>query len=216
MKAAIAREETRDLILDAADRLLARYGYRKMTVDDIAREAGIGKGTIYLHFKSKEEVALSRIDRVIEQLKDRLLEMARTTHPVPERLRRMLLERVLFRFDAVQHYTESLNDIFATVRPGLLARRERHFADEAAIFAEVLKEGRRAGVFAFRDTRATARAFIVATNALLPYTLSVRELGERKRVEEETAQIAQLIINGLLVTSSGMRADRAKVRRLTK
>ena len=46
-------------------RLLARYGYRKMTIDDVAREVGIGKGTIYLHFKSKEDVALSRIDRVI-------------------------------------------------------------------------------------------------------------------------------------------------------
>lgn len=216
MKTAVAREETRDLILDAADRLLARYGYRKMSVDDIAREVGIGKGTIYLHFSSKEEVALSRIDRVIEQLKDRLLEMARSADPAPERLRRMLLERVLYRFDAVQHYTESLNDIFATVRPGLLARRERHFADEAVIFAEVLKEGRRAGVFAFRDPRATARAFVVATNALLPYTLSVRELGDRKRVEAEAAQIAQLLINGLLVAAKGGATDRSKVRRLTK
>lgn len=216
MKAAAARENTREMILDAADRLLARYGYRKMTIDDIAQEVGIGKGTIYLHFSSKEEVALSRIDRVIEQLKDRLRAAARAGDPAPERLRRMLFERVLYRFDNVQHYTESLNDIFATVRPGLLARRERHFADEAAIFAEVLNEGRRAGVFAFRDTRRTARALVVATNALLPYTLSVRELGDRKRVEEETAQIAQLLINGLLVTSKGEATDRSKVRRLSK
>ncbi len=35
----------RDKILDATERLLARYGYAKMTVEDIAREAGIGKGT---------------------------------------------------------------------------------------------------------------------------------------------------------------------------
>jgi AcrR family transcriptional regulator len=215
MRAAAARTDTRDLILDAADRLLARYGYRKMTVDDIAQEVGIGKGTIYLHFSSKEEVALSRIDRVIDQLKDRLRALARQEAAAPERLRRMLLERVLFRFDSVQHYTESLDDIFATIRPGLLARRERHFADEAAIFAEVLKEGRRAGLFAFRDARATARAFVVATNALLPYTLSVGELGDRKIVERETAQIAQLLINGLLV-APGASTDRSKLRRLTR
>jgi AcrR family transcriptional regulator len=215
MKAAAAREDTRDLILDAADWLLARYGYRKMTMDDLAQEVGIGKGTIYLHFSSKEEVALSRIDRVIDQLKDRLRALARSADHAPERLRRMLLERVLYRFDSVQHYTESLNDIFATIRPGLLARRERHFSDEAAIFAEVLKEGRRAGVFAFRDARATARAFIVATNALLPYTLSVRELGDRKRVEGETTQIAQLLINGLLVVGD-RTADRSKLRRLAR
>jgi AcrR family transcriptional regulator len=216
MKPATARADTRDLILDAADRLLARYGYRKMTVDDIAQEAGIGKGTIYLHFASKEEVALSRIDRVINQLKDRLRTVARSAEHAPERLRRMLLERVLFRFDGVQHYTESLNDIFATIRPGLLARRERHFADEAAIFAEVLKEGRRTGVFAFRDARATARALVVATNALLPYTLSVSELGDRRRVEDETTQIAQLLIGGLLCDAVGKANKQTKVRRLAR
>ena len=51
-------------ILDAADRLLARYGYRKMTVGDLAREAGIGKGTVYLSFASKSEIALACIERM--------------------------------------------------------------------------------------------------------------------------------------------------------
>ena len=60
MRAIAVREDISDLILDAADRLLARYGYRKMTIDDVAKEVGIGKGTIYLHFKSKEEIALAR------------------------------------------------------------------------------------------------------------------------------------------------------------
>lgn len=41
---------TRDRILDAAERLLGRFGYRKMTVEDIAVEARIGNGTVYLSF----------------------------------------------------------------------------------------------------------------------------------------------------------------------
>ncbi len=40
-------------ILDAAAALLIRFGYRKTTIDDVAREAGVGKGTIYLHWKDK-------------------------------------------------------------------------------------------------------------------------------------------------------------------
>ena len=44
MGAVAVREDVHDLILDAADRLLARYGYRKMTMDDLAREVGIGQG----------------------------------------------------------------------------------------------------------------------------------------------------------------------------
>jgi AcrR family transcriptional regulator len=216
MRAKPARDEVPDLILDAADRLLARYGYRKMTVDDLAQEAGVGKGTIYLHFSGKEEVALSRIDRVIDQLKGRLRAAATSDEPAPERVRRMLLERVLFRFDNVQHYTESLDDIFASIRVGLLARRERHFADEASVFAGVLKEGRRAGVFAFRDPRATARALLDATNSLLPYSLSKPELGDRAEVAAKTNLIAQLLVNGLLVQARAPSGDRTKLRRLSR
>lgn len=49
-------------ILEAALRVFGQYGYRRTSVDDIAREAGIAKGTVYLSFTSKEEVfqALAR------------------------------------------------------------------------------------------------------------------------------------------------------------
>ncbi len=103
MRAIAVREDIRDLILDATDRLLERYGYQKMTMDDLAREVGIGKGTIYLHFSSKEEVALCRIDRVIERLKEQLWVIARSGQPPAECVRQMLLLRVLHRFDNVQH-----------------------------------------------------------------------------------------------------------------
>jgi len=41
-------------ILDAAAELLLRWGYKRVTIDDIARQTGIGAGTIYLHWKTKE------------------------------------------------------------------------------------------------------------------------------------------------------------------
>src|SRR4029077_9511472 len=87
-----------ELILDAADRLLTRYGYKKMTIDDLAQEVGIGKGSIYLHFSSKEEIALSHIDRIIERLKANLRAIAERRDKVRKRLGDMLIERVLFRF----------------------------------------------------------------------------------------------------------------------
>src|SRR5215813_1503454 len=95
--------DTRELILDATEALLARYGYRKTTMDDIAREAGIGKGTTYLHFASKEDVFLATIDRIVDRLCARLREIAAGPEPLDERLRRMLAERVLYRFDCVSH-----------------------------------------------------------------------------------------------------------------
>ena len=198
MAAIAPRETVKDAILDATDRLLARYGYRKMTVEDIASEAGIGKGTIYLHFSSKEEVVLSHVDRIVDRLKERLREIGRSETPVGERLRQMLLTRVMFRFDSIQHYTQSLNDLLAALRPGLLARRALYFEAEAQIFAEVLVNGRNAGEFEFDDEQATAHAMLQATNGLLPYSLSTAELGERNEVEQRAADVADLILRGLL------------------
>jgi len=197
MRAIAVREDISDLILDAADRLLARYGYKKMTMDDVAKEVGIGKGTIYLHFKSKEEIALARVDRIVDRLNERLRGIAHSNGSAVARLRRMLLERVLFRFDSVQHYTESLSDVLAAIRPALLVRHNRHFAEEERVFAALLKEGKSDGEFVFKDIRGTARALLVATNALLPYSLSTRELGKRKDVEAQAAHIAELLIKGL-------------------
>jgi AcrR family transcriptional regulator len=200
MKTALSRDEVRVAILGAADRLLARRGYKKMTVGELAREAGIGKGTVYLHFASKEEVALSHVDAIVERLKGRLRETARSKAAPAEKLRRMLVERVTYRLDSVQHYTESLDELLAALRPDLLARRQRYFEEEAEIFAAVLRDGQRRDVFAAGDNPLkAARLLVAATNSLLPYSLSVRELGMRDEIEDQASRLATLLLNGLLL-----------------
>lgn len=189
---------TRDAILDATDRLLARYGYKKMTIDDLAKEVGIGKGSVYLHFESKEEIALSHIDRIIERLKASLDATARSRSSPEKKLRKMLIDRVMLRFDSVQHYSQSLNELLAQLRPRLLERRKRYFEEEAAIFARVVTEGKAAGIFKTKDALEAGRTMLDATNALLPYSLSAYELGDRKEIEKKAGSVADLILNGLL------------------
>lgn len=66
-----------DRILDAAGSLLLRYGYRKVTIEDISRQAGIGKGTVYLHWRTKQELfdallrreSLGMIEEVLARLR---------------------------------------------------------------------------------------------------------------------------------------------------
>jgi AcrR family transcriptional regulator len=204
MRAVAVREDIEDLILDAADRLLARYGYRKMTMDDLAQEVGIGKGTLYLHFRSKEDIALSRVDRLVRRLVDELRQMAAGDGSPADKVTEMLRLRVMFRFDAVQHYTESLSEVLRDIRPQLLDRHGQHFQSEAEVFAEVLKEGGRAKLFRPLDTLATAHALLAATNSLLPFSLSARELGKRREVQETVTRIADLLLQGLL-----LRAERS-------
>jgi AcrR family transcriptional regulator len=196
------REETREIILDAASRLVERYGYRKTTMEEIAREAGIGKGTTYLYFRSKEDVALSCVDRKNRRLHERQREIARSPGTPVERLREILMARVLVRLDSVQHYTQSLDELYAALRPAILASRDRYHEVEAQILAEVLTEGRRDGVFAFEDALAAARTLVLATNGLLPYSLSARELGERDEVAAKTSQIIDVLLHGLLSHSA--------------
>ena len=62
------RQQREEQILDAAAALLVRWGYRKTTIDDVAREAGVGKGTIYLHWKDKNELFRAAIWRASEQV----------------------------------------------------------------------------------------------------------------------------------------------------
>ena len=208
MPAIATRLEIKEAILDATERLLARYGYRKMTIEDIAREVGVGKGTIYLHFSSKEEIVLSHVDRIVDRLKEHLQVIALSRETAAVRLRLMLLTRVLFRFDSIQHYTQSLNDLLASLRPGLLARRARYFDEEARILADVLNQGKDAGEFEFDDALSTAYALLHATNSLLPYSLSTMELGEREEVKEKTAAVADLMLYGLLRNERHAATDR--------
>ena len=197
MKDATRTRDIRSEILDATDRLLTRYGYKKMTIDDLAKEVGIGKGSVYLHFSSKEDIALSHIDRIIERLKAKLHAIGGRRIVADKRLREMLIERVLFRFDSVQHYTQSLNELLSYVRPRLLERRERYFDEEARIFAEVITEGQETKVFAPGKASDLAQTLITATNSLLPYSLSAWELGDRADVADRARKTADLLIRGL-------------------
>ena len=136
MKTRLPRTEIPGRILDATDRLLARYGYKKMTIDDLAKEVGIGKGSIYLHFRSKEEVVYSHIDRVIARLLERLKQIAQSRRAPTDKLREMIVLRVMFRFDSVQHFPESLSDMFRDLRPEIHRRRQNHFKEEARLVAK--------------------------------------------------------------------------------
>jgi AcrR family transcriptional regulator len=66
-----------DRILDAAAQLLGRLGYRKVTIEDIARQAGIGKGTIYLHWRTKDLLFEALLLRETAGLFDDLLDPVR-------------------------------------------------------------------------------------------------------------------------------------------
>jgi AcrR family transcriptional regulator len=63
-------------VLDAAAELLVRWGYQRVTIEEVAKLAGIGKGTVYLHFRTKDALFLTVLlranHRVVEGIADRM------------------------------------------------------------------------------------------------------------------------------------------------
>src|SRR5215813_13570772 len=79
--------DKRERILDAAERVFAQHGFFAARVSEIAREAGVADGTIYLYFKSKDELLISlfesRMERFNQLLRDAIA-------PIPRPLDRLL------------------------------------------------------------------------------------------------------------------------------
>jgi AcrR family transcriptional regulator len=192
------RADTRTRILEAAEQLLARYGYKKMTMDDLATEAGLGRRTLYAHFKGKEELALATLDRIIASLVEELRRLARAEGSPAERLQRMLVGRILFLFDRERDYFHALDDMYAAIRTHYKAHREAYVLAEAEVFAEVLREGRQAGTFDVDDPVEVAHALVWATSTLTPFSLNTRELGAREVVERRIRRITGLLLRGIL------------------
>jgi AcrR family transcriptional regulator len=79
-----------DQIADAALRLFARYGYKRSAMDDIAREAGLAKATLYLHFKGKDDVFRAMLDLLGRRVEARCREVVAAPGPFPQRLAALL------------------------------------------------------------------------------------------------------------------------------
>lgn len=64
--ARIKNKDVKEDIIQAAFELFPHYGYTKTTIDDIADKCGIAKGSIYLHFKNKEQILIELITKMAD------------------------------------------------------------------------------------------------------------------------------------------------------
>ncbi|HUA35286.1 MAG TPA: TetR/AcrR family transcriptional regulator [Candidatus Binataceae bacterium] len=97
-----APEAKRAAILDAAQKLFSRYGYRRTSIDDIAREAEIAKGTVYLSFKSKEEIFRALCESMCVRVQAEAARASAMEAPIERRLAAILEAKYGFYFDLVQ------------------------------------------------------------------------------------------------------------------
>jgi AcrR family transcriptional regulator len=159
-------EERRRDILDAALRLFVQRGFNETTVGDIAQEAGMGTGTVYLYFPSKEHVLLGLHERFREE-NDALV--AASAVDAVERGQRG--EPVDFRdtvnaiIDAVAQTFVANRDLAVVCtkyRPELADPEYNPATEHSHMVARALAEGVRLGFIHTSDPEMTAYLFDAA------------------------------------------------------
>lgn len=84
--------ERKHEIIDVAETLFYIKGYESCTINDILKEVGIAKGTFYHYFTSKEEVLDAVLDRIIAQMRERvLMRLSQQSLSLPEKLMHVFL-----------------------------------------------------------------------------------------------------------------------------
>ncbi len=85
-------EERKNEILDAAEHLFGAKGFDSTSTTDILNEIGIARGTLYYHFKSKEEILDAMIERMVKRLAEKAEKIiSEKDTPVLQRLTKMML-----------------------------------------------------------------------------------------------------------------------------
>ena len=85
-------DDTRDRIMDVADRLFRQLGFAKTTVADIAAELDMSPANVYRFFASKNAIVEAICRRCLAELDERAWEIARSRGSAPARLERLILE----------------------------------------------------------------------------------------------------------------------------
>ncbi|MCL2063437.1 MAG: TetR/AcrR family transcriptional regulator [Candidatus Cloacimonetes bacterium] len=83
-----------DTILEAANKIFVRYGYQKTSMDDIAREAMIGKGTIYHYFSSKEDIFVAILQDIHKDMNTKLKKKIKKAKTFEDKFKIFLTEPI--------------------------------------------------------------------------------------------------------------------------
>jgi TetR/AcrR family transcriptional regulator, fatty acid metabolism regulator protein len=133
-------------IIDAAVRVFARNGFYNSRVSDIAREAGIASGTIYLYFKTKDEILVTLFREKMAGFVSALRKEISGEPDAPAKLRRL----VRLHFETLEARPELAEVVQLELRQGQKFFRGASAQEISAYFdliGSVLEEGIAAGVF---------------------------------------------------------------------
>jgi len=190
----VGRTETRGALLAAAMELFGERGFTGTTVDEIVERAGVAKGTIYYHFKSKADVAEALIVEHLEPLAARLNEAVASAHSPGAQMEAIVAAELEFVRD---------DNAFAKLLLNELWREDRVWRETfdllwdnaISIVASVIDAGVASGEFAEEtDVRLTAAA-VFGMVAVVGLTWHMAR--PDRAIEDVTLHAQRLAVNSL-------------------
>jgi AcrR family transcriptional regulator len=188
--------DARETILTESQKLFARYGFNKTTVDEIASAAHMAKSTLYHHFPSKEEIFRGVIERESQELAKKILEAVEATELPKEKLRAYVATR-MDHLRGLTNFYSALKEEYLEHYPFIETVRKKDFEDEMGTFQAILSDGVKKGVFNLReeDIELTALAVVTALKGLeYPWTSSV----EVPDIGKHTEVLLNVLFHGIL------------------
>jgi len=105
------KEQTRRSILDAALELFKSYGFKKVSISEIAQSANVSPVTIYNHFGSKDGLIREVVKALLQDMMERYWALLREDRPFPEKIQAMVFDKTeigsQFRGELVQTVYQS-------------------------------------------------------------------------------------------------------------
>jgi len=166
------KTERRNQILDAARALLFEKGLHATSINQIAKKAELGVGTIYFYYKSKEEIFADLQEEGLELLFKRILKVSNLDLPPDEKLREIGFQYIRFNaenqdyYDIINYFLASPKIFFA---PNLKSKVDRHGSQIIGLIVETIKTGIRSGLFQSSHPRRDALTFWGTLHGLIQF-----------------------------------------------
>jgi TetR/AcrR family fatty acid metabolism transcriptional regulator len=187
--------DKRERILDGALKAFARKGFYNTKVSEIAAEAGVADGTIYLYFKSKDDLLISLFEDRMEWVIDRLNTELSTVAGVEERFRRAVelhFQLAIEEPDLAEFITVELRQSSKFMKE----YKNPKFLDYLKLLESLVEDGQEQGVFRLDvEPRLLGRVIFGALDEVL--LLLTFSRSPNRDVDEMTRQVTNIFIDGL-------------------
>ncbi len=132
-------------ILETSGKLFMTYGFKRVSMEEIARNAGVGKGTVYQLFESKQDLMLSTIDYISEQIGGTINSIMNDNGIPPIEKLRLFIKTVSGRLSNLR--TSALSDLEIDFPEGYEKIRRKRQELIFGNLTELLQQGKRAGIY---------------------------------------------------------------------